>query len=112
MEFTKVTTDPVFSISGVVLGGCMAVVSFRWVNAGLFQSEAWSSGVQLAKMVGWNCPREHQALTTDNLIYPAGAYACACVVGQNISWRTNVDITVPASSWHEGQLLFPVTRAS
>lgn len=96
----------------MVLGGCMAVVSFRWVNNGQFESVAWSSLVQLAEMVGWSCPREHQALTTDNLIYPAGAYACASVVGQNISWRTNVDITVPASSWHEGQLLFPVTRAS
>lgn len=112
MEFTKVTTDPVFSISGVVLGGCMAVVSFQWVNNGQFESVAWSSGVQLAEMVGWSCSREHQALTTDNLIYPAGGYACACVVEQDITWRTNVGITVPASSWHEGQLVFPVTRAS
>lgn len=98
----------------MVLGGCIAVVSFRWVNNGEFQSQAWSEGVQLARMEGWESTREQQSVCTDVITvdHRGGGMSVASAIGDTIAWRTSSTVTVDAGMWHEGQLVFPVTRAS
>ena len=110
IAFTKVTSDPDFQISGVVIGS-VAVVSYRWVNAGSFVSEAWSVGVKLAEMVGWSATREQQSICSDSVTFSASVGAAvSCAVGSGIYWRTSFDVSV-GSMWHEGQLVFPVARS-
>lgn len=109
--FRKVTSDPEFQISGVVLGGSVAVVSYRWVNAGSFVSKAWDVGVKLAEMVGWEAAREHQSACLDAVTCSASTGASvSSAAGNSILWRTSFDVTV-GSQWHEGQLVFPVHRS-
>lgn len=111
IAFNKVTGDPDFQISGVVLGGSVAVVSYRWVNVGSFQSNAWTSGVKLAEMVGWTATREQQSICSDSITFSASVGAAvSCAVGDGIYWRTSFDVSV-GSMWHEGQLVFPVARS-
>ena len=114
MRFTKLTSDPQFDISGIVLGGAVAVISFRWVNTGEFQSQAWSAGVQLARMEGWESTREHQSVCTDFITadHRGGGVSVASAIGDTITWRTSQTVAVSAGMWHEAQLVFPVTRAS
>ena len=48
IHFTKVTTDPEFTISGCIVNG-LATIYCRWVNKGTFGNKAWT-GVTLARM--------------------------------------------------------------
>lgn len=113
IRFAKLTSDPQFEMSGAVLGGALAVVTFRWVNVGSFQSQAWSAGVQLARMEGWGSTREHQSVCTDVITvdHRGGGVSVASALGNVISWRTSQTVEVDAGMWHEAQLAFPVRRA-
>lgn len=107
------TSDPEFQISGVVIGGAIGVVTLRWVNLGQFVSQAWSSGVLLAKMAGWSSVREHQSICADNITFDESlpGLSVASAAGSNISWRTSGTVEVGANMWHEAQLVFPVSKS-
>lgn len=106
----KLVTDPEFHISGVVLGGAVAVVSYRWVNEGEFLSRAWDAGVQLADMVGWRAVVEQQSACVDIVASSATGLSVSSAAGTRIAWRTSFDVAVP-KQWHEGQMVVAVERA-
>lgn len=106
IHFTKLTSDPEFTISGYVVNG-LATVYCRWVNKGLFGNKAWN-GVALASMdvqsvsEGFNefvdnSPEDHME---NRFLY---------VAGNTVSFRTSYDATIPANTWHVGNVSFPVT---
>ena len=106
IRFTKLTSDPEFTISGYVVNG-LATVYCRWVNKGLFGNKAWN-GVALASMdvqsvsEGFNefvdnSPEDHME---NRFLY---------VAGNTVSFRTSYDATIPANTWHVGNVSFPVT---
>ena len=102
ITFTKVTSDPEFTISGVLICGCVGIVSFRWVNLGQFHIGAWDAGVKLATMNNCRSTTEIQSVCTDVLTcgYPDSIVTVASAVGQDIAWRSSVSTDVP-SMWHE-----------
>ena len=112
IAFEKITGDQDFKIAGAVLGESMAVISFRWVNAGAFSQGAWTAGVQLAKMVGWKALFEQQSVVVDAVTTGGnGIIAVASAAGSNIAWRTSGGVSVDAGVWHEGQMVVAVERA-
>lgn len=110
--FEKITGDQDFKIAGAVIGESMAVISFRWVNTGAFSQDAWTAGVQLAKMVGWKALFEQQSVVVDAVTAGGnGIIAVASAAGSNIAWRTSGGVSVDAGAWHEGQMVVAVERA-
>ena len=105
IHFTKLTSDPEFTISGCVVNG-LATVYCRWVNKGLFGNKAWN-GVPLASMdvqsasEGFN---EFVDNSSENHMENRFLY----VAGNTVSFRTSYDATIPANTWHAGNVSFPV----
>ena len=106
IHFTKVTSDPEFTISGCVVNG-LATVYCRWVNKGQFQKKAWD-GVLLASMdvravmegFGVFVDSQQGSQMQNRLLY---------VVGSSVYFRPAYDATIPANTWHAGSVSFPVT---
>ena len=100
------TTDPEFAISGYVVNG-LATVYCRWVNKGQFQKKAWD-GVPLASMdvravmegFGVFVDSQQGSQMQNRLLY---------VVGSIVYFRPAYDATIPANTWHVGNVSFPVT---
>lgn len=105
IHFTKVTTDPEFTISGYVVNG-LATVYCRWVNKGQFQKKAWD-GVPLASMdvravmegFGVFVDSQQGSQMQNRMLY---------VVGSSVYFRPAYDATIPANTWHAGSISFPV----
>ena len=105
IHFTKVTTDPEFTISGCVVNG-LATIYCRWINKGQFQKKAWD-GVLLASMdvravmegFGVFVDSQQGSQMQNRLLY---------VVGSSVYFRPAYDATIPANTWHAGSISFPV----
>lgn len=106
IHFTKVTTDPEFTIRGCVVNG-LATVYCRWVNKGTFGNKAWN-GVPLANM-DVQSTSEGFNMFADNSYEDRMQNRFLYVAGNTVSFRTSYDATVPANTWHVGSVSFPVT---
>ena len=106
IHFTKLTSDPEFTISGCVVNG-LATVYCRWVNKGTFGNKAWT-GVALARM-DVRSGGESFNMFVDNSPEERMQNRFLYVVGNTVSFRTSYDATIPANTWHAGSVSFPVT---
>lgn len=106
IHFTKLTSDPEFTISGCVVNG-LATIYCRWVNKGQFGLRAWDSTILAsmdvrAVMEGFGVFVDSQqgSQMQNRLLY---------VVGSSVYFRPAYDATIPANTWHVGNVSFPVT---
>ena len=106
IRFTKLTSDPEFTISGYVVNG-LATVYCRWVNKGQFWLKAWDSTILAsmdvrAVMEGFGVFVDSQqgSQMQNRLLY---------VVGSSVYFRPAYEATIPANTWHAGSVSFPVT---
>lgn len=106
IHFTKLTSDPEFTISGCVVNG-LATVYCRWVNKGTFGNKAWT-GVALARM-DVRSGGESFNMFVDNSPEERMQNRFLYVVGNTVSFRTSYDATIPANTWHAGSVSFLVT---
>ena len=106
IRFTKLTSDPEFTISGCVVNG-LATVYCRWVNKGTFGNKAWN-GVALASM-DVRSTGEAFNMFVDNSPEERMQNHFLYVVGNTVSFRTSYDASIPANTWHVGSVSFPVT---
>lgn len=106
IHFTKLTSDPEFTISGCVVNG-LATVYCRWVNKGLFGNKAWN-GVPLASMDVQSASEGFNEFV-DNSYEDHMENRFLYVAGNTVSFRTSYDATIPANTWHVGNVSFPVT---
>ena len=106
IRFTKLTSDPEFTISGYVVNG-LATVYCRWVNKGLFGNKAWN-GVPLASMDVQSASEGFNEFV-DNSYEERMQNRFLYVAGSTVSFRTSYDATIPANTWHVGSVSFPVT---
>ena len=106
IHFTKLTSDPEFTISGCVVNG-LATVYCRWVNKGLFGNKAWN-GVALASMDVQSASEGFNEFV-DNSYEDHMENRFLYVAGNTVSFRTSYDATIPANTWHVGNVSFPVT---
>lgn len=105
IHFTKLTSDPEFTISGYVVNG-LATVYCRWVNKGLFGNKAWN-GVPLASMDVQSVSEGFNEFV-DNSYEDHMENRFLYVAGNTVSFRTSYDATIPANTWHVGSVSFPV----
>jgi hypothetical protein len=105
IRFTKLTSDPEFTISGYVVNG-LATVYCRWVNKGQFWLKAWDSTILAsmdvrAVMEGFGVFVDSQqgSQMQNRLLY---------VVGSSVYFRPAYEATIPANTWHAGSVSFPV----
>lgn len=105
IRFTKLISDPEFTISGYVVNG-LATVYCRWVNKGQFWLKAWDSTILAsmdvrAVMEGFGVFVDSQqgSQMQNRLLY---------VVGSSVYFRPAYDATIPANTWHAGSVSFPV----
>ena len=105
IRFTKLTSDPEFTISGCVVNG-LATVYCRWVNKGTFGNKAWN-GVALASM-DVQSTGEAFNMFVDNSYEERMQNRFLYAVGNTVSFRTSYDATIPANTWHVGSVSFPV----
>lgn len=105
IRFTKLTSDPEFTISGCVVNG-LATVYCRWVNKGTFGNKAWN-GVALASM-DVQSTGEAFNMFVDNSYEDRMQNRFLYAVGNTVSFRTSYDATIPANTWHVGSVSFPV----
>ena len=105
IHFTKLTSDPEFTISGCVVNG-LATVYCRWVNKGQFRLKAWDSTILAsmdvrAVMEGFGVFVDSQqgSQMQNRLLY---------VVGSSVYFRPAYEATIPANTWHAGSVSFPV----
>lgn len=105
IRFTKLTSDPEFTISGCVVNG-LATVYCRWVNKGTFVNKAWN-GVALASM-DVQSTGEAFNMFVDNSYEDRMQNRFLYAVGNTVSFRTSYDATIPANTWHVGSVSFPV----
>ena len=105
IHFTKLTTDPEFTISGCVVNG-LATVYCRWVNKVTFGNKAWT-GVTLASM-DVRSTGEAFNMFVDNSYEDRMQNRFLYAVGNTVSFRTSYDATIPANTWHAGSVSFPV----
>ena len=105
IRFTKLTSDPEFTISGCVVNG-LATVYCRWVNKGQFWLKAWDSTILAsmdvrAVMEGFGVFVDSQqgSQMQNRLLY---------VVGSSVYFRPAYEATIPANTWHAGSVSFPV----
>lgn len=105
IRFTKLTSDPEFTVSGCVVNG-LATVYCRWVNKGTFSNKAWT-GVALARM-DVRSASEGFNMFVDNSYEDRMQNRFLYVVGNTVSFRTSYDATIPANTWHAGSVSFPV----
>ena len=105
IHFTKLTSDPEFTISGCVVNG-LATVYCRWVNKGQFGKKAWD-GVPLASM-DVNTKLEGFSVFIDSFQGSQMQNRFLYVVGNTVFFRASYDVTVPANTWHAGSVSFPV----
>ena len=105
IRFTKLTSDPEFTISGYVVNG-LATVYCRWVNKGQFWLKAWDSTILAsmdvrAVMEGFGVFVDSQqgSQMQNRLLY---------VVGSSVYFRPAYEATIPAGTWHAGSVSFPV----
>ena len=105
IRFTKLTSDPEFTISGYVVNG-LATVYCRWVNKGQFWLKAWDSTILAsmdvrAVMEGFGVFVDSQqgSQMQNRLLY---------VVGSSVYFRPAYEATIPANTWHAGSISFPV----
>ena len=105
IHFTKLTTDPEFTISGCVVNG-LATIYCRWVNKGTFGNKAWN-GVPLASM-DVRSTGEAFNMFVDNSPEERMQNHFLYVVGNTVSFRTSYDASIPANTWHAGSVSFPV----
>ena len=105
IHFTKVTTDPEFTISGCIVNG-LATIYCRWVNKGIFGNKALT-GVTLARM-DVRSGGESFNVFVDNSPEDRMQNRFLYVVGNTVSFRTSYDAAIPANTWHVGSLSFPV----
>ena len=105
IRFTKLTSDPEFTISGCVVNG-LATVYCRWVNKGQFQKKAWD-GVPLASM-DVSAELEGFSVFMDSFQGSQMQNRFLYIAGSTVSFRTSYDVTVPANTWHVGSVSFPV----
>lgn len=106
IRFTKLTSDPEFTVSGCVVNG-LATVYCRWVNKGTFGNKAWA-GVALASM-DVRSTSEAFNMFVDNSPEERMQNHFLYVAGNTVSFRTSYDATIPANTWHIGSVSFPVT---
>ena len=106
IHFTKLTSDPEFTISGCVVNG-LATVYCRWVNKGTFGNKAWN-GVALARMDVQSASEGFNKFV-DNSYEDHMENRFLYVAGNTVSFRTSRDATIPANTWHAGSVSFPVT---
>lgn len=105
IHFTKLTSDPEFTISGCVVNG-LATVYCRWVNKGLFGNKAWN-GVPLASMDVQSASEGFNEFV-DNSSEDHMENRFLYVAGNTVSFRTSYDATISANTWHVGSVSFPV----
>ena len=105
IRFTKLTSDPEFTISGCVVNG-LATVYCRWVNKETFGNKAWN-GVALASM-DVQSTGEAFNMFVDNSYEDRMQNRFLYAVGNTVSFRTSYDATIPANTWHVGSVSFPV----
>lgn len=105
IRFTKLTSDPEFTISGCVVNG-LATVYCRWVNKGTFGNKGWN-GVALASM-DVQSTGEAFNMFVDNSYEDRMQNRFLYAVGNTVSFRTSYDATIPANTWHVGSVSFPV----
>lgn len=105
IRFTKLTSDPEFTISGCVVNG-LATVYCRWVNKGTFGNKAWN-GVALASM-DVQATGEAFNMFVDNSYEDRMQNRFLYAVGNTVSFRTSYDATIPANTWHVGSVSFSV----
>ena len=105
IHFTKLTSDPEFTISGCVVNG-LATVYCRWVNKGLFGNKAWN-GVPLASMDVQSASEGFNEFV-DNSSEDHMENRFLYVAGNTVSFRTSYDATISANTWHAGSVSFPV----
>lgn len=101
----ETVTDPEFTISGYVVNG-LATVYCRWVNKGLFGNKAWN-GVPLASMDVQSASEGFNEFV-DNSYEDHMENRFLYVAGNTVSFRTSYDATIPANTWHVGNVSFPV----
>lgn len=105
IHFTKLTSDPEFTVSGCVVNG-LATIYCRWVNKGTFSNKAWS-GVALASM-DVRSTGEAFNMFVDNSPEERMQNHFLYVMGNTVSFRTSYDTAIPANTWHVGSVSFPV----
>lgn len=105
IHFTKLTSDPEFTVSGYVVNG-LATVYCRWINKGTFGNKAWN-GVALASMDVQSASEGFNEFV-DNSYEDHMENRFLYVAGNTVSFRTSYDATIPANTWHAGSVSFPV----
>ena len=105
INFTKITSDPDFLVSGVVVGK-MATVYCRWVNNGGFRSNAWGR-TDLARM-DVESAHEGFAIFFDNVQVENQQSRFLYVAGNTICFRTSYDAVIPEKRWHVGSVSFKI----
>ena len=84
----------------------VATVYCRWINVGQFVQKAWNN-VQLATM-DVHASKEGFNVFPDSLQGNDMQHRFLYVVGDGVYFRTSVDMTIPAGTWHAGSVSFPV----
>lgn len=85
----------------------MATVYCRWVNKGQFLKKAWD-GVPLASM-DVNAKQEGFSVFVDSQQGSQTQNRLLYVVGSSVYFRPAYEATIPANTWHVGNVSFPVT---
>lgn len=105
INFTKLTSDPEFTVSGVVVGK-IATVYCRWVNNGGFRSNAWGR-TDLARMDVVSV-EEGFAVFTDSMQGENQQNRFLYVVGNTLCFRTAYDEDIREKAWHAGSISFAI----
>ena len=106
IRFTKLTSDPEFTISGCVVNG-LATVYCRWVNKGQFALKAWDSTILASMDV--RTVMEGFSVFVDSQQGSQMQNRQLYVAGGSVYFRPTYDATIPANTWHVGSVSFPVT---
>ena len=105
ISFTKLTSDPEFTVSGVVVGK-MATVYCRWVNNGAFRANVWGS-TDLARM-DVESAEEGFAAFADSMQGDNQQNRYLYVFGKKLCFRTTYDADILEKTWHVGSVSFPI----
>ena len=85
----------------------VATIWVSWVNVGEFVAKSWGS-TKLATM-DVSCPNEGFAVMVDSDDVANQGARLLHVAGNDVSFRTKYDATIPVNTWHRGSLSFPVS---
>lgn len=105
INFTKLTSDPEFFVSGFVVGKT-ATVYCRWINNGGFRANAWGN-TDLARM-DVEAKLEGFAVFSDSMQGTNQQNRLLYVTGKTLCFRVTEDMDIGEKTWHVGSVSFPI----